>query len=562
MAGFTGRLLTSAQALAGTFRNPGLRRLQLAWVGSILGTWSYFVALAVYAYAHGGAGAVALIGVLRMLPAAILAPFLATLADRFPRRLVMVGSDLVRATLMSAAAASIALGGPAWIVYALVTVSTVAGTPFSPARAALLPLLSRTPAELTSANVASSTLESVGSFLGPAIGGFLLAATNAETVFALNAASFLWSAALVVGISAGIPTPKQPPLASRAHDPEGEPPTHTVDRGLSEGFRTILGDRDIGTLVALYAAQTLVAGALGVLVVVTALDLLHGGPKEVGALDAATGVGGLLGSFVALALAARGRLAADFGIGLALFGSLAVIGVVPHLAPAIVALGVLGVGNSLVDIAAVTLLQRAVPNAVLGRVLGVLEGILLGSLGLGALAAPLLIHAFGVRTSLIVVGAVLPALALLAWPRLRSLDVAAPEPAFVGLLRGVEILAPLPPQALEQLAGSLVEVRFPAGATVIRAGEPGDRFYVIGEGEVEIEGTMFGPGASFGEIALLRDVPRTATVTARSDVLLHALERDEFLAAVTGNEPSSAAAEAVIARRLGELRAELTSGRS
>ena len=557
MGDFSGRLLTSAQALADTFRNPDLRRLQLAWVGSILGTWSYFVALAVYAYAHGGAGAVALIGVLRMLPAAILAPFLASLADRFPRRIVMMSSDLVRAALMSAATASIALGGPAWIVYALVTISTVAGTPFNPAQAALLPLLSRTPAELTAANVASSTLESVGSFLGPAIGGFLLAATNAETVFALNAASFIWSAALVVGVSVGVSAnPAAPPSHPACVN------DHSTDRGLTAGFRAIVGDRDIATLVALYAAQTLIAGALGVLVVVTALDLLHGGPTEVGALDAATGIGGLFGSFVALALAARGRLAADFGIGLALFGSLAVIGVVPRLAPAIVALGVLGIGNSLVDIAAVTLLQRAVPNEVLGRVLGVLEGILLGSLGLGALAAPLLVHAFGARTSLLVIGAVLPALALLAWPRLRSLDANLPAPAFVGLLRGVEIFAPLALPALEHLAGSLVEVRLPAGSTVIRAGEPGDRFYVIGEGEVEIEGTVFGPGSSFGEIALLRDVPRTATVIARIDVVLQALEREDFLAAVTGNEPSSAAAEAVIARRLGELRAELTAGRS
>lgn len=565
MEGLSGRLRTSLHALAGTFRNPALRRLQLAWAGSILGTWSYFVALAVYAYAHGGAGGVALVSVLRMLPAAILAPFLASLADRFPRRLVMVSADLICAALMAATAASIALGGPAWIVYALVSVSTVAGTPFGPAQAALLPILSRTPAELTAANVASSTLESVGSFIGPAIGGFLLAATNAETVFALNAASFLWSAALVIGIAASATLTPTTSAASRETDHEAEEEAETrlgAGGGLTAGFRAIFGNRDIGALVALYTVQTLVAGALGVLLVVTALDLLDGGPKVVGALDAATGIGGLLGGFVALALAARGRLAMDLAVGLALFGSLAVIGVLPHLTAALIALGVLGIGNSLVDIAAITLLQRAVPNEILGRVLGVLEGIILGSLGLGALAAPLLVHAFGVRGSLIAVGAVLPVLALFALPRLRSLDASAPPPALVGLLRGVEILAMLSLPSLEHLATSLADVRLPAGSTVIRAGEPGDLFYVVGEGEVEIEGNAFGPGSSFGEIALLRDVPRTATVTARTDVLLHALGREEFLAAVTGNEPSNAAAEAVIARRLGELRAELTAGSS
>lgn len=559
MSGISSRLLAPAQAFGDTFKNRNLRRLQLAWAGSILGTWSYFVALAVYAYAHGGVRAVALISVLRMLPAAILAPFLASLADRYPRRLVMMSSDLIQATLMAASAVSIGSGGPAWIVYALVTVSTVAGTPFGPAQAALLPLLSRTPAELTAANVVSSTLESVGSFLGPAIGGFLLVATNAQTVFAFNAASFVWSAALVIGVSVTATAP----AAHASQDEDGnDADGGDGDGGLMAGFRTIVGDGDIATLIGLYAMQTLIAGALGVLLVVTALDLLHGGPKVVGALDAATGIGGLVGAFVALALAARGRLAADFGLGLALFGSLAVIGIAPHLAPALIALVVLGVGNSLVDIAAVTLLQRVVPNEVLGRVLGVLEGIFLASLGLGALVAPVLVNAFGVRTSLIVVGAALPALALLSWPRLRSLDRHAPAPALVELLRGVELLVPLALPALEHLATSLSNVRFPAGSTVIRIGEPGDRFYIIGEGEVEINGQVFGPGSSFGEIALLRDVPRTATVTARTDLLLHALERAAFLAAVTGNEPSSAAAEAVIARRLGELRAELAAERN
>ena len=555
MGRLTRRVFGSAAALGDTFRNPALRRLQLANAGSILGTFSYFVALYVYAYQQGGAGAVALVNVLQMLPAAVLAPFLATFADRLPRHLVMIGADLVRAALMSAAAASIALGGPAWIVYALVTVSQIAGTTFGPAKAALLPILARTPEELTAANVAGSTLTGAGSFIGPAIGGFLLAATNGQTVFALNAVSFVWSAVLLVGLPAG-----GAGTAMTEPEEEGEPTRdeETVRRQLTAGFRAIRESKDVGVLLSLYTVQTLVAGALEVLVVVTALDLLHGGPKEVGAFDAAIGVGGLLGALVALALAARGRLATDFGLGLVLFGALAVVGALPHLAPAIVALGVLGVGNAIVDVAAVTLLQRAVSNDVLARVLGLLEGVLLGALGLGALVAPLLIHSFGVRTSLIVVGAILPVLAALTWPRLRRLDARSPAPELTALLGRVEILAPLPLAAFERVAGSLVEVRFPAGTTVIRAGDAGDRFYVVGDGEVEIEGKVFGRGSSFGEIALLRDVPRTATVFARTDALLYALERDDFLAAVTASEPSRVAADGVIARRLGEL----TAGRS
>jgi MFS family permease len=543
MGGLTRQVLEPSRALADTFKNPGLRRLQLAWAGSILGTWAYLVALFVYAYAKGGPGAVALVAVIRVLPAAIVAPITSSLADRFPRRLVMIGSDLVSTALMAGAAAVIAFDGPAWIVYAVVGLTTITGTPFRPAQAALIPALARTPAELTAANVASSTLESVGTFAGPALGGLLLAATTPQLVFAVNAATFLWSASLALGIRV-----TEPPRGGELEAGAGF--------DLVAGVRTILRDRNVGLLTALYAAQTLVAGALGVLVVVTVFRLVHGGDADVGLLNAAIGVGGIVGSVVTLALTARNKLAADFGLGLALFGALAVIGLWPHLGVAFAALAVLGLGNSLVDITAVTLLQRTVADEVLGRVLGVLEGILLASLGLGALAAPLLVDAFGPRTALIAAGATLPALVLLAAPRLRTLDSTLLAPPLTALLRRVDILSPLPPATLERLAGSLLEVRVPGGETVIRAGDTGDRFYVVGEGEVEIEGRRFGPGSGFGEIALLRDVPRTATVTAATDVLLYALEREDFLAAVTGHEPSRAVADTVIARRLGELRVE------
>ncbi len=550
MRGFNGQVVERARPLLETFRNADMRRLQLAWLGSILGSGAYYVALAVYAYAHGGAGAVALVGVLQMIPAALAAPFTATLADRFPRRLVMVGADVTRALLMGVIAVTIGFGGQAWVVYAIITVSSIAGTPFRPAQAALLPTLARTPSDLTAANVTSSTFESVGYFIGPAIGGFLLAATNAETVFALNAVSFVWSALLVVGIRAVEPISTQKPSVEEEQQPTND--------GALAGFRIVRQSRDVRLLVTLYSGQTLVAGALGVFVVVTALELLSGNAKTVGTLEAAIGAGGLVGGGVAVALAARRRLAADLALGLALFGApFLAIAAWPRLAPAIVGLAILGIGNSLVDISAITLLQRIVPDEVLGRVLGLVQGLLLGSLGVGAALAPALIHAFGARTALLVTGAFLPALAVATWPLLTKLD--APEPAHVDLLRGIEILAPLPPSALDRLARSLIEVRFQAGEVIIRTGDRGDRFYVIEDGEVEVEGNVLGPGSSFGEIALLRDVPRTATVTARTDVLLRALERGDFLGAVTGHAASTTAADAIIARRLGDLRADLTT---
>ncbi len=540
-------LRASFAPIVESFRNPGLRRLQLAFVGSLLGSWSYLIALGVYAHAHGGARDVALVGLLRMVPAGLAAPFASTLADRFSRRLVLVASDVARASLMGAAAAVIAAGGSAWIVYGIVTISGIAGSVFKPGQNALLPILSRTPAELTAANVATSTLDGVAMFAGPAAGGFLLAATNAQTVFALNAGSFVWSAVLVLGIRA-----TEPARERLRESGQG--------RAFTAGFRAIVERPGVRLLVALYAGQTIVAGAMSVFVVVTGLELLHRGASTVGLLSGALGVGGLVGGFLALALSSKSRLTRDFAIGLALFGApFALIGGVPDLVPALLAMGIVGVGNSIVDVSAVTLLQRAVPDDVLGRVLGVVYGMLLGTFGFGALMTPLLIHLFSVRVALVVVGAFLPALALATAPTLRRLETEAPAPARVELLRGVDILAPLPLPTLERLAASLVEVRLGAGETVIREGDVGDRFYVVDEGEVEVAGSVLGPGAGFGEIALLRDVPRTATVTARTDVVLYALERDDFLAAVTGHELTVAAAEAVIARRLGEARADLTT---
>ena len=355
--------------------SPALRRLQLAWAGSILGGWAYLVALGVYAYDEGGAPAVGLVGLIRLVPAALAAPLTASLVDRFPRVTVMIVSDLARFALMLVAAAVIAADGPAPAVYLTVAVSQVVGTVFRPAKAALLPGLTRTPAELTAANVASSTIESVGTFLGPALGGLLLAVSNPQLVFAVNGLTFLWSAALVVGLRR-FEMPREPSTSVDAADAE---------RAVLAGITTIVHEPTLRTLVGLYGAQTLVAGALNVLVVVTAFELLDLEAAGVGLLYAAIGAGGLIGGFVALVLAGGGRLARDFAIGLALFGlPLVLIGGLPVSVVAVGGLAVLGIGNSIVDVNALTIMQRAVPDAVLGRAVGALDGLLLATLGLGA----------------------------------------------------------------------------------------------------------------------------------------------------------------------------------
>ena len=539
------RLRESFRALAAVFHNEDLRRLELAWSGSIIGQWGYEVALAVFAYRAGGATAVGLVALVRLLPAAIVAPFAALLGDRFHRKRIMVAADLARVCAMAGAAAAVFAGAPAVTVYALAAIAAVTGTAFGPAQSALLPSLARSPEELTAANATSTTLESVGFFVGPALGGLLLAFTSVGAVFTLAAALFLWSAFVLSRIGS---------------DSRGGPGIEgdSILREALAGFRAIAAERRLRLLVGLYGAQTLAAGILRVLLVVTALQVLDLGPSGVGFLNSAVGIGALAGMLVMLTLIGTSRLAAVFRLGILLWGvPLALLGIWPSVAAALVLLGILGVGNTLVDVAGLTLLQRAAPDEVRARVFGVLESVFLGTIAIGAILAPLLTSALGARGALVAAGGGLSVLVLLFWRPLSAADATAAVPeSTLALLRGIPIFAPLPPVTLEQLASRLLRVHVPVGEIIFRQGDPGDRFYVIGEGEVEIAPDggppkTLGRGAYFGEIALLRDVPRTATVTTRTGVELYLLERDVFIAAVTGHAPSAEAADAVIATRLG-----------
>jgi predicted MFS family arabinose efflux permease len=502
----------------------------------------------VYANARGGAGDVSLVLVLRWTAAALTAPWLAYFADRVRRERVMLVADISRAIAMSVMAVAAFLDWPAWVVYALATFMAVASKTFRPAQAALLPRLARSPEELTAANVTSTAIESVGSFAGPALGGLLLAAASVGWVFVADALTLVWSAQLVLRIHAREPD-KQP---LREHD--------AVLQELLAGFKALGSERDARLVVFLYWCQTFVAGALRVLIVVTALDLLKIGNAGLGFLNAAIGVGGLIGVGAAFALVGRKRLANDFGFGLVLIGAgLGLVGVWPTKVGALLLMGVFGLGNTLVDISGVTLMQRAVRDEVLGRVFGALESLLVAGLAFGALATPPVIHAIGTRASLIVFGSLLPVLTVLVWARLRQIDARAVVPTErIDLLRANPIFAPLSPATVEHLAAKLQERTYSAGTRVFRQGDAGDHFYVVENGRVrvEIDGQQVNdlwPGEAFGEIALLRDVPRTATITAEEDTKVLSLERDEFIAAVTGHATSREAADSVIAQRLGSL---------
>ena len=545
MGEFRRQLRETSQSFRAVFANRQLRKLQLAFAGSISGEWGFLVALAVYANDQGGATAVSAVLVIRWVASALTAPWLAYFADRYRRERVMLAADLSRVVAMLAMAAAAFNGASPVIVYILAGFMAVASKTFRPAQAALLPRLAESPEELTAANATSTAIESVGTFVGPALGGLLLAVASVGWVFVADALTLVWSAIFVVQLR----SPREEVTAPRERS--------SAFREMSAGFSALGAEREARVIVFLYFCQTVVAGALRVLIVVTALDLLDVGNAGLGFLNAAMGVGGIIGVAIAFALIGRRRLASDFGLGLFLIGAgLGLIGVWPTFVGAILLIGVFGIGNTLVDVSGVTLLQRAVRDEVLGRVFGALQSILVLGLALGALITPVLLNGIGTRATLIVVGAMLPILALLLARRLRTIDARAQVPiARIELLQANAIFAPLPPSTIEQLAVKLVPVAVAAGRAVFRQGDHGDRFYVVEDGrcEIAIDGEKVAdawPGETFGEIALLRDVPRTGTVTAIDDSKLLALERDDFIAAVTGHVASRDAADAVIGARL------------
>lgn len=535
------RLRDAGAAFASNWRNADLRRAQLSFLGAWTAEWAFTVALGIVAYRDGGAAAVGLVGLLRMLPSAIFAPLLSPIADRGRRERVLIMVSVVRGVATAMAAAVVALSGPTAAVYVLAVVSTIAATLYRPAHSALLPSLCRTGYELASANMVRGLLDSAATVAGPLLAAVLLQFTGVDVVFAVAAAASFAAAALLVRLRYEAPprpsAPSRPDIAGEA----------------LEGIRAVAKDRDLVLILGLAAAQALTRGALTVLSVVVAIELLGTGEPGVGALMTAVGVGAVVGSLAASLLVGTRRLGAWFAIGVGLWGlPIALVGVFPQQAFALVLLSFVGVGNALVDVAGFTLIGRLAPDEVLARVFGVLESMVAVFVGLGGVVASSLIGWLGIQPALVAIGLLCPVLAAASLWRLRRLDRSvAGLDLDIGLLRGVAMLETLPLPSVEQLARGLQAVAVPAGATVFAQGEPGDRYYVIESGEVDVvhDGSVvasLGPGEGFGEIALLRPTGRMATVVARSDLRLQSLSSDRFLPVVLGYTPSAVLASATV----------------
>jgi len=546
-------LRETGQSLATVFRNPSLRRLNLAFAGSAIGDWAYATAILVWAYGVGGVTAVGIWGTVRLVLMTVATPFASTLVDRFPRKTVMVASDLTRAGLVLVGAVLIWLDAPALTVFVLATLAALVGTPFRPAVAALLPKLVTKPEELTASNGTLSTLESLAFFAGPAIGGVLLTVTDVPVVVVFNGLTFLWSAALVSRIHL-------PGDSTDRTEAESDDTDVTESVGFlaesTAGFREIWQHPDLRLVSLVYCAQTVVAGASMVFTIAIAVEATSFGADGVGYLNSMLGVGAIVGGFIAIARASSQRLATDFGVGVLLWAMpLLLIAVWPQAWAAFLAMLVIGVANPVVDVNASTILQRLAPDEVLGRVFGALEAVLIGSMALGSILMPLMITMIGLHWSLALLAIVIVALVLPSMVRLRRLDVSLRAPEGLELLRQLALFAPLELKSLELVARRLVRVEVPAGDVVIREGDEGDRFYVIesGRAAASYQGELLrsmGPGEPFGEIALLRDVPRTATVTAEEPMVVLALDRQHFLDAVTGNSEVNNRADDLISQRI------------
>jgi MFS family permease len=524
--------------------NRDLARIEAAWASATLGNWAFSILLAVYAYRQGGTEAVALALVVRMVPSGLAAPYLAMLVDRHSRRAILVWSSVIRTIALAAAAAAAAVGAPLGVVLLFAAAFTIANTAQRPAQAGLMPQLARTPAELAAANVCWTAIEYAGFLVGSVLAGVLVGLVELELAFAACAVVFALTTLIVVAL----PADRRPP-------PLEEEPGGLSE--LAEGLRTVWAHPDIRLLVGVYTVDSLIQGIFDVLLVIAAIELLGLGESGAGWLNAAWGVGGVIGGAAALALLGRGRLASGLTAGLALAGlSCVVLGAWPEPAVAIPLLILMGVGFALGETAQLTLTQRLAADDVLGRVFGVEETIEVLGLAVGSVVAAALVGLLGVDGAIVAAGAVLPLVALLTARRLASMEAGAqvPERSFA-LLRGTPLFAPLPIAVQENIALRLSERSYDAGDAIVTQGEVGDSFFVIADGEVEVQvdgrfRRTQNAGEFFGEIALLRDVPRTASVSATGPVTVLVIDREEFLVGVGGHPRSAHAAETTVRDRL------------
>ena len=521
---------------------PPLRRVVLAYAGFIAVEYGTWVAILVFAYGETGAASVAIVAFIQLVPAAIVAPFLASLGDRFRRHRVLRTGYLGQSIAMLVTGLAIILSVPTAVVYLAAIAAATSVTLTRPTQGALLPTIAASPAHLTAANSVISAVEGLGVLVGPALTGVVLAIAGPGEAYIAGAIVLLVCAVSIHGI-------RWQPSVDRGSDVE-------PDTDLRSGFRALRGDPGSRGVMAVLSVRAALDGAVDVLLVLVAIELFTTGEEGAALLQAAMGAGLAAGGLSSLILVGR-RFSPWLLAGTATFGiAFAVVATLSAQLAGMAALAVAGAGSAITDVSARTLLQRIVPDRLLSRVLGVQEGVLMMAMAAGTIAVPPVVWLLGVRGAVVAWGALLPVVGLLTSRIVRHAEgaVTVPVEALAALER-LPLFAPLPAPELETIARRLELIGFGSGEPVIVEGDPGDRFYIVRSGTLAVTraGALvqtLGPGDFFGEIALLRNVPRTATVMATSDVETYALDRATFLTAVTGDPRAVAEAERVTADRL------------
>jgi len=522
-------------------RTRALLRVLGGYALFTLNEYAVWIAMLVYAYSRGGATTAGLVALAQLAPAAVVAPVAATLADRRSPVIMLAGGYLVQAAAMAATAAAIIAGAPL-AAYAAAVATATAVTTTRPAQSTLIPSIASTPDQLTAANVVVAWVEATGIAASGLLAGVLIALAGVGSVFVVCAGLAVVAALLTAGL-------RVPALAP----PEGAAAALT---GLGEGLGLAVRRPRLRLMLALLTAEAVVVGALDLLFVILAIGVLGRPQAWAGYLNFAYGVGGVLAATVSVALVGRRLGAPILAAALVFSGTLAALAFGLGVGWTVALLAVVGASRALLDVASRTLLQRSVPARLIGRIFGLLEGLTMAGLALGALLVPLLVYLGGSRAALLGVAAVLPLAAAIGGRALFGLDAGAPVPVVeIALLRSLPLFAELPAPAIEGLAAALVPIHLPAGAVLIREGDPGDAYYAIAAGELDVrqDGRFLrrcGRGEGVGEIALLRAVPRTATVTAHTPATVYELDRDPFLTAVLGHAPTRRQADSIADTRL------------
>jgi len=572
-----------ARAVFSVFRsnlgNPTLRRIVLGYALFGAAEFEIWITLLVYAYGHGGPTASMLMVLVQLLPCIVLGPFFGPFVDRHrPSNVLRLGYGL-QAASMGCAAIAIGFSAPTVVVFLLAPLTSLSLTMTRPAQGAMLPAVVRTANELTAANVMSGWTDGAGSLVGPAVSGLLL--TWRGPGLAVAAAAGMSAAALILvagvtGPAANIPAGGAPDDVARGGDSDGRTLPRMADVGraltsIRQGARSNLvvavRNPQIRVLLTLHTFYFVLIGSLDLLCVILAVNLLHLGPGGAGYLNSALGGGALVAGFVTAFLVGRHHLSRTLTFSLLLaVVALALIGVHSGLTLAFILIGVVGLAGAVFDITCRTLLQRSVPSDAIAGSFSILEALMDLGLALGAVLVRLAIALVGLKAALFAPAFFAIVLIAGLWRTLRKIDASATVPHVeIQLLRSLSIFAALPAPSLEAIARELKPMMLPIGTVVITEGERGDTYYAVAEGELAI--TRHGQfqqkvsrGDGFGEIALIRDVPRQASVTAVTDVLLYTLHKDVFVQAVTGHRSSASTARAIIAGHLGDDETDRSDG--